>query len=269
MSKDVKQSAETYWNYFGNRLVELAVIDEGAAVLDVGTGGGSCLFPALKKVGSSGQVIGMDISYEWAKKTFDKIKKYTLHNARVIQMDAGNLGFEDNTFDYVLSGFIGWDGWFDFARCEVVDNTRLEEIHRVLKDGGRIGLSSWALQEENEFMSKLVVRYLLVKPAGKKRVPLNYSKETAEGLEKMLFSAGFEDIKVLTEKADIVYNDEQHWWKYMQSIGWRPYLEKVKNTGKLENLKEDVAKGLQNYKYADSVRFTKHVLFSFGTKSIT
>jgi ubiquinone/menaquinone biosynthesis C-methylase UbiE len=269
MIKTVRQPAETYWNYFGNKLVELAAIDKGATVLDVGTGGGSSLFPALETVGTSGQVIGIDISYEWMKETSDKIKTSAVHNAHVMQMDVGNLGFEDNTFDYVLSGFIGWDDWFDFAQCEVVDSTHLEEIYRVLKDGGRIGLSSWALQEENEFMSTLVRRYLLAKPGGKNRIPLNYSKETAEGLEKMLFSAGFENMNVLTETADIVYRDEQHWWKCMQTIGWQPHVEEVKNAGKLEDLKKDVGKGLQNYRTADSIHFVKQVLFSFGTKSIT
>jgi O-methyltransferase/aklanonic acid methyltransferase len=50
-----------YWDYFGARLVEHAAIFSGAFVLDVGCGNGSSLFPGVKKSGSKGYVIGIDI----------------------------------------------------------------------------------------------------------------------------------------------------------------------------------------------------------------
>lgn len=50
-----------YWDFFGHRLVELANINEGAQVLDIGCGRGASFFPALKKVSLNGHVTGIDI----------------------------------------------------------------------------------------------------------------------------------------------------------------------------------------------------------------
>jgi ubiquinone/menaquinone biosynthesis C-methylase UbiE len=53
--------APNYWEYFGARLVELADLQQGERVLDVGCGSGSSLFPAAHKVGVHGFAIGVDI----------------------------------------------------------------------------------------------------------------------------------------------------------------------------------------------------------------
>ena len=50
-----------YWDYFGVRLVEHAVIHPGAVLLDVGCGTGSSLFPAAQKTGTHGFAFGIDI----------------------------------------------------------------------------------------------------------------------------------------------------------------------------------------------------------------
>lgn len=50
-----------YWDYFGLKLVEKAVILPGARILDVGCGTGSSLFPAAEKTGPGGFVDGIDI----------------------------------------------------------------------------------------------------------------------------------------------------------------------------------------------------------------
>ncbi len=51
----------TYWDKFGETLVRLLEIKEGSRVLDIGTGGGSTLFPAAKRVGPKGKVTGVEI----------------------------------------------------------------------------------------------------------------------------------------------------------------------------------------------------------------
>ena len=52
---------QDYWEYFGDRLVEIAAIPQGAKILDIGCGTGSSLFPAAKRTGPQGNVIGVDI----------------------------------------------------------------------------------------------------------------------------------------------------------------------------------------------------------------
>ena len=50
-----------YWDYFGQRLVDELHLEPGSRVLDVGTGGGSTLYPAANAVGTEGSVIGIEL----------------------------------------------------------------------------------------------------------------------------------------------------------------------------------------------------------------
>ena len=52
----------SFYDYFGNRLVELACPKAGEHILDVATGKGSVLLCAAKHVGEKGLATGIDIS---------------------------------------------------------------------------------------------------------------------------------------------------------------------------------------------------------------
>lgn len=235
--------------YFGKRLAELAEIGTGATVLDLGMGRGSSLFPALKKVGSNGQIIGIDISDEMVRKTAVEIKGYNIKNASLIQTDAKTLVFKDKTFDVVLSGFS-------------YTYSTLEEVLRVLKEGGQFGLTTWDTLEDMEWMAAFLRRYI---DSDSKKV---YHQDTAEGLERLLRDAGFKNVKTVIEKEEFAYRDEEQWWEDMQDSGWRSHLEKIESMGpgKLEEFRKEAFKGLQAHKDADGIHFTVSVLFAFGTK---
>src|SRR5687768_2510098 len=48
--------------HFGRRLVEVVGIEPGQHVLDVATGRGAVLFPAIERVGTAGDAVGIDIA---------------------------------------------------------------------------------------------------------------------------------------------------------------------------------------------------------------
>ncbi len=54
-----------FFTYFGSRLVDIAHIPVGAKVLDVASGRGAVLFPAVARVGAAGSVIGIDLQSQW------------------------------------------------------------------------------------------------------------------------------------------------------------------------------------------------------------
>jgi len=85
-----------FFNYFGKRLVELAEIPKDAKVLDVTSGRGALLFPALKKVVLHGSVIGIDLAEEMVQKTIEKIIKSGFSNAKMMQMEiSGDIRAEN------------------------------------------------------------------------------------------------------------------------------------------------------------------------------
>jgi len=70
-----------YFPIFGEWLVETAHIPEGAKILDVACGRGAVLFPAAERVGTSGQVIGIDLAEGMASETQIEIQRRGLKQA--------------------------------------------------------------------------------------------------------------------------------------------------------------------------------------------
>ena len=116
---------------FRERLVELARLQPGESVLDVGCGTGTLAIAAKRRVGLQGQVHGIDASPEMIARATRKANKAgvdaTFRNA-VVEA----LPFPDGHFDVVLSTLM----LHHLPRPTREQSAR--EIRRVLKPGGRV-----------------------------------------------------------------------------------------------------------------------------------
>lgn len=259
-----------YWDHFGRRLVELVGVTEGAVVLDVGSGGGASFYPAARMVGDRGQVLGIETCRHCQGRTSSEIKRCGISNAKVLLMDAGNMGFRDSHFDVVIAGLIGWDDSYDFESCESKKrDMKLEEIVRVLKDGGRLGFSGWISQEDGDWMEELVCRYLSRGSFGddsRVAMPDAFSKETSKGWRKLLSSLGLKRISVLEETVSFSYKNEEEWWKEMLDAGWKNHIERIEKAGLIDQFRNDAFALLGKHKESDGIRFKRGVVFAVGTK---
>lgn len=96
-------------------------------VLDIGTGTGFFTF-ILQDLGC--MAVGIDYSEQMIENARDDAKKLGYDNVEFLRMDAQNLEFEDNTFDFVISRNVTWT---------LPDPKKAyKEMIRVLKNGGRI-----------------------------------------------------------------------------------------------------------------------------------
>ena len=205
--------------------------------------------------------------------TFSRIEKQGLENVHVVRMNAEHIGFPDASFDLALCGFVGWDYCFDFYLGEfIAPDTRLAEIRRALRDGGRVGFSLWECQQDIEWLAQTFLRHfpsLAPEPDehGIRREVV-YSKENAEGYHTLLSSAGFGDIRIVTETAGFVCAGKEQWWEQMRHVGWDEPLETVKSLGpdRLQAFKEAVFRDLDPFQQAEGIHFTKTVSFVFATK---
>jgi phosphatidylethanolamine/phosphatidyl-N-methylethanolamine N-methyltransferase len=108
------------------RVIEDVEIPPGAKVLEVGAGTGTS-FPAYP---AHCEVTGIDLAPDMLARARQKIKENGWTHLQVLEMNALNLEFPDNTFDYVMA----------FHVVTVVpDPIRMvEEAKRVCKPGGKI-----------------------------------------------------------------------------------------------------------------------------------
>ena len=92
--------------------------------------------------------------------------------------------------------------------------------------------------------------------------------DTVEDIKDRLDKAGFRNIRVLTEKVEFVYKNEEQWWEEMLDSGWRDHVEKIESTGPghLEKFKKEAFEKLQVYKRADGLHFSVCALIALGTR---
>jgi phosphatidylethanolamine/phosphatidyl-N-methylethanolamine N-methyltransferase len=120
---------KTFGKIFYNRIkdvIESLHISRGAEVLELGVGTGTS-FPAYPRYC---KVTGIDLAVDMLVQARAKISKNSWSHLQVMEMDALNLAFADNSFDYVTA----------FHTVTVVPDPvqMLAEAKRVCRPGGEI-----------------------------------------------------------------------------------------------------------------------------------
>jgi ubiquinone/menaquinone biosynthesis C-methylase UbiE len=209
-----------FFQYFGKELVDFAGIDAGARLLDVATGRGAVLFPAIEKVGQKGEVIGIDYSEGMVEATNAEIKRLEIENAHAKHMSAEQMQFDDNSFDMVFCSF----AIFFFPRLD----RALSEFRRVLKPGGKLVVSTWGKGDDRwkwlQEMQRQRARELM--PQSNK-APATPVYDTQESLEEVLAEAGFTNIKLGKVDKEFFYASAEEWWDTQWSHGSRIFLERI------------------------------------------
>jgi ubiquinone/menaquinone biosynthesis C-methylase UbiE len=218
------QVGPNFFTYFGRKLVEHAALQLKARVLDVATGRGAVLFPAVEAVGPGGFVTGIDLAEGMVQETKSEIRRRGLTNVEVRQMDAEHLDFQAESFDAVLCGF----AIFFFPQAE----RAMTEFQRVLKPGGRLALTTWAdFDQRWKWFNTLAAKYLPPPQETRQPTPDNEPDfSTPAGLEQFIKAAGFADVQVLSETMNFLYSTKEEWWESSWSHGARATLERIEQT---------------------------------------
>ncbi|MFX1605501.1 MAG: class I SAM-dependent methyltransferase [Promethearchaeota archaeon] len=248
-----------FWDIFGEVLVDFLEIQQGASVLDIGTGGGSVLYPTVIKVGEMGRVIGVETCEHCVDATSSEINRCGISNANVYFMDAREAEFESHSFDCVTAGFIGWDDYFDFETLEYKKPDELmSSICRLLKTGGKFGMSTWLMQEDLDWMYGFLNAHSI-------DCRRNYHIENEGGWRIILTKAGFQDIRVLVKSATYTYPSVDSWWKEMMDYDW--IINGLNSEVITDSIKRDAYAAIQNLLIKDGgVPFKREAIFVTAVK---
>ncbi|UTF54856.1 methyltransferase domain-containing protein [Natronosalvus rutilus] len=112
---------------------DLAELEPGEAVLDLGSGSGMDTFVAGMHVTETGTVAGIDMTDEQVEKARNLAADNGFHNIEFHHGYIENLPFEDGSFDAVISNGV--------INLSAEKDRVFEEVSRVLKPDGRVALS--------------------------------------------------------------------------------------------------------------------------------
>ena len=113
--------------------LDLAALEPGEEVLDLGSGSATDVFCAAVLVGEAGRVVGVDITDEQLKKAARLRDQAGLSQVELVEAHIEKLPFEDASFDAVLSNGV--------INLSPIKGQVFAEAARVLRPGGRLAIA--------------------------------------------------------------------------------------------------------------------------------
>lgn len=202
------------------KLVELAGLQPGATVLDVGGGYGEPSLAAARAIGPRGRIVCTDISPEMLAVAQERAAAAGLDNVEFVACDAEELEFDDGSFNAVLSRAT-------LMFLPDVAGT-LRRLHTFLEPGGRLAATVWGAQPDVQFSAAfpVVLQELQLPPPPRGR-PGAFALGDPDKLAALVKEAGFLDIATGTVSVIFETDTPEQYTEFIRDVA--PQLTSLLN----------------------------------------
>jgi SAM-dependent methyltransferase len=176
---------------FGAETMARAGVGTGEVVLDIGCGCGDTSIDLARRVGITGEVVGVDISEMMLARAEDRAAHAEMSNVFFELADVERGAQHLDSFDLAFSRF----GVMFFADPAGA----FRNVHAALHEGGRVAFACWQALERNQWVSLQLRAVLPLVPPPEAPGPEDpgpFSFADPDRVRRILGEAGFSDIEV-------------------------------------------------------------------------
>lgn len=180
-------------------------------ILDVAAGTGE---PGLTMAAmmTNGKVVITDLSEEMLGVAREKAKKRGLDNVETAVCDAGDLPFDDNSFDGISCRF----GFMFFPDM----HHTAKELRRVLKPGGIIAVAVWGDPDKNYWVTSIMdtIKSRMDLPVPPKDAPGIFRCAEHGMMTRLFDKAGFKNISQNEIPCQLNCKTADTYWEMMTEV---------------------------------------------------
>jgi len=179
---------------FGKRAMELGGVKAGDVVLDIGCGCGDTSIEMARRVGATGEVVGVDISEMMLRRAEDMAAHAEVTNVFFELADVEVDPLHRDSFDLAFSRF----GIMFFNDSVAA----LRNVHKVLHKDGRLAFSCWQPLDKSPWMALQLQAVMPLVPEEDRPAPAApdapgpFSFGNPDRLNDILTQAGFVNIQM-------------------------------------------------------------------------
>lgn len=227
---------------FGLFLLKHMPVKLRMTVVDLGSGAGFPLTELAGRLGTGSHIYGVDVWENANRRARQKIKNYGYLNIDVVEANAVQLPFDDDFADLVVSN-LGVNNFDDPQRV-------LSECARVLKPGGRVGITTNVTGHWTEFYQ---VFYDTLHQLGKPTLVRELQKEenhrrSVDSLARLFADSGLRLTKVEEEHFQMRFADGTSFLNhYFVKVGWLTSWFSLFPQGELKEIFVALEKNLNSY----------------------
>jgi ubiquinone/menaquinone biosynthesis C-methylase UbiE len=207
-------------------------------------------------VGPKGRVTGSDVAMAMVSLAEQAAAELGIADTAFYRMDAEELDFPDASFDTATCAF----SLFQFP-----DMSRaLAEMWRVLRPGGRVGLSNWG---PGFFSPVASLQRDLFREFGLRPLLTNPIALPPDALRTLLRKAEFTAVELVEETDEVWFENPEEVWAFNLDMGPFPVmLQHQLTAGQQRELKRRFTTTLGDFMTDRGIRCTFHLLYTLAEK---